>query len=169
MFLLYFVNAFQSSILYNLIPFATSDFETHSLLTVIYIVSNAMSAAVYIPLAKMLDLWGRAEGFLVMICFATLGLILMASGSSLSTFCAAQVSISLQIFPERSHYPAHPLTRTYLLPSLTGLLVHRLRWHDLQRRRDYRRRNQIEEPRTGVRFHLITLHHHRLRGTQSLR
>ncbi|CAI4213251.1 unnamed protein product [Parascedosporium putredinis] len=37
MFLLYFVNAFQASILYNLIPYVTSDFETHSLLTVIYI------------------------------------------------------------------------------------------------------------------------------------
>ncbi len=93
MWLLYFVNAFQSSILYNLVPFATSDFETHSLLTVIYIVANAMSAAVYIPLAKMLDLWGRAEGFLLMIAFATLGLILMASCGSLSTFCAAQVHL----------------------------------------------------------------------------
>jgi MFS family permease len=95
MWLLYFVNAFQSSILYNLVPFATSDFETHSLLTVIYIVANAMTAAVYIPLAKMLDLWGRAEGFLLMIAFATLGLILMASCGSLSTFCAAQVHSSI--------------------------------------------------------------------------
>jgi MFS family permease len=95
MWLLYFVNAFQSSILYNLIPFATSSFETHSLLTVIYVVSNAMSAAVYIPLAKMLDIWGRAEGFLLMVAFATLGLILMATGDGLSTFCAAQVFYSI--------------------------------------------------------------------------
>lgn len=95
MFLLYFVNAFQSSILYNLVPFATSAFETHSLLTVIYIVSNAMSAAVYIPLAKMLDVWGRAEGFLVMVVFATLGLIMMAACNDLSTFCAAQVPFHL--------------------------------------------------------------------------
>lgn len=91
MFLLYFVNAFQASILYNLVPFATSAFESHSLLTVIYIVSNAMSAAVYIPLAKMMDLWGRAEGFLVMVAFANLGLILMATCNGLSTFCVAQV------------------------------------------------------------------------------
>ncbi|EXJ73200.1 uncharacterized protein A1O5_02960 [Cladophialophora psammophila CBS 110553] len=95
MFLLYFVNAFQSSILYNLVPFATSSFEMHSLLTVIYIVSNSMSAAVYIPLAKMLDIWGRAEGFLLMVAFATLGLVLMASCSGLSTFCAAQVFYSI--------------------------------------------------------------------------
>ncbi|KIY02720.1 uncharacterized protein Z520_01185 [Fonsecaea multimorphosa CBS 102226] len=95
MFLLYFVNAMQSSILYNLVPFATSAFETHSLLTVIYIVSNSMSAAIYIPLAKMLDIWGRAEGFLLMVAFSTLGLILMASCSGLSTFCAAQVFYSI--------------------------------------------------------------------------
>lgn len=91
MFLLYFVNAFQSSILNNLTPYVTSEFSEHSLLTVIYIVSNCMTAATYIPVAKMLDLWGRAEGFLVMVAFADLGLILMASCNSLSTFCAAQV------------------------------------------------------------------------------
>ena len=91
MFLLYFVNAFQSSILSNLTPYVTSDFEEHSLLTVIYIVSNCMAAATYIPVAKILDLWGRAEGFLIMVCLATLGLILMASCNSLYTFCAAQV------------------------------------------------------------------------------
>ncbi|KAL1856296.1 hypothetical protein VTK73DRAFT_8400 [Phialemonium thermophilum] len=95
MFLLYFVNAFQASILYNLTPFATSAFEAHSLLTVISIVANAMSAAVYIPLAKMLDVWGRAEGFLLMIVFATLGLILMATSNGLSTYCAAQVFYSI--------------------------------------------------------------------------
>ncbi|EXJ86882.1 hypothetical protein A1O3_03836 [Capronia epimyces CBS 606.96] len=95
MFLLYFVNAFQASILSNLTPYVTSDFEQHSLLTVIYIVSNSMTAATYIPVAKILDLWGRAEGFLVMVVFADVGLILMASCNSLSTFCAAQVFYSI--------------------------------------------------------------------------
>lgn len=93
MWMLYFVNAMQSSILYNLVPFATSAFEAHSLLTVIYIVSNSMTAAIYIPLAKMLDLWGRAEGFLLMVGFATLGMILMAASNGLTTFCVAQVHI----------------------------------------------------------------------------
>ena len=98
MFMLYLTNAFQSSILSNLIPYATSDFSTHSLLTVIYIVSNAMTAAMYIPLAKVLDLWGRAEGFVLMILFATLGLVMMAVTKNLATFCAAQVCISLCVF-----------------------------------------------------------------------
>lgn len=92
--LLYFVNAFQSSILYNLLPYVTSEFESHSLLNVIYIVANAMSAATYIPLSKILDVWGRAQGFLIMATFATLGLILMATCHNLPTFCAAYVRLS---------------------------------------------------------------------------
>lgn len=88
---LYLVNAFQSSILSNLLPFVTSDFESHSLLNVIYVVADAMSAATFIPLAKIMDVWGRAEGFLIMTVFATLGLILMATCQNLPTFCAAYV------------------------------------------------------------------------------
>lgn len=95
MWLLYFVNAFQASILNNLTPYVTSDFGEHSLLTVIYIVSSCMTAATYIPVAKILDLWGRAEGFLLMVAFADLGLILMATCNSLPTFCAAQVFYSV--------------------------------------------------------------------------
>lgn len=106
--LLYFVNAFQvcgpqcadvqviadiwqSSILSNTLPYVTSDYDTHSLLNVIYIVADAMTAAVYIPLAKVLDVWGRAEGFLIMTVFSTLGLVLMATCSGLAHFCAAYV------------------------------------------------------------------------------
>ncbi|KAL5356259.1 siderophore iron transporter mirB [Aspergillus floccosus] len=92
---LYLVNAFQSSILYNLLPFVTSDFESHSLLNVIYVVADAMSAATFIPLAKIMDVWGRAEGFLIMTVFATLGLILMATCHNLPTFCAAYVFYSI--------------------------------------------------------------------------
>ncbi|KAK0732140.1 major facilitator superfamily domain-containing protein [Lasiosphaeris hirsuta] len=89
--LLYCVNAFQSAILYSLIPFVTSEWESHSLLNVIYIVSDALTAASFIPLSKVLDLWGRGEGFLVMMGFATFGLILMAACQNLPMFCAAYV------------------------------------------------------------------------------
>ncbi|KAB8237529.1 MFS siderochrome iron transporter MirB [Aspergillus alliaceus] len=88
-------NGFKSSILASLTPYATSSFQSHSLLTVIDIVANAMTAAVYIPMAKMLDLWGRAEGFLLMLGFATLGMVLFAASNNIYTFCAAQVFYSV--------------------------------------------------------------------------
>ena len=93
--LLYFINALQSAISTSLIPFVTSEFSSHSLINVIYIVGSAMSAATYIPLAKILDVWGRAEGYLIMCIFTTLGLILMAICDNLATFCAAYVSSSI--------------------------------------------------------------------------
>ncbi|KKK22271.1 hypothetical protein AOCH_000163 [Aspergillus ochraceoroseus] len=93
--MLYFTNAFQSAILSSLIPFITSDWESHSLLNTIYIVADAITAACYIPLAKIMDLWGRAEGFLFMTICATVGLIMMAGCNNLATFCAAYVFYSL--------------------------------------------------------------------------
>jgi hypothetical protein len=81
----------RASILASLVPYVTSSYQTHSLLTTIDIVADSMTAASYIPIAKLLDVWGRAEGFALMVGFATLGLILMASATSLAVFCAAQV------------------------------------------------------------------------------
>ncbi|KAL5383527.1 mitochondrial phosphate carrier protein [Paraphaeosphaeria sporulosa] len=52
-------------------------------------------AATYVPMAKILDIWGRAEGFALMIALATLGLVLMACANTLAIFCAAQVFSSI--------------------------------------------------------------------------
>ncbi|EON98860.1 putative mfs siderochrome iron transporter protein [Phaeoacremonium minimum UCRPA7] len=91
----YLLNAFQSSTAGNLVPYVTSDWGEHSLMTVVDVVASSMTAAVFIPLAKFLDLWGRAEGFLVMAAFSELGLILMATSKNLSTYCAANVFYSV--------------------------------------------------------------------------
>ncbi|KAJ9295821.1 hypothetical protein DTO271G3_5844 [Paecilomyces variotii] len=95
MFLLYFVNAFQSSITSNLSAYVTSGFESHSLIPVIYVVSSVMSAATYMPVAKILNLWDRSIGFLLMAVFATVGLILSATCTDIATYCASQVFYSV--------------------------------------------------------------------------
>ncbi|KIW13141.1 hypothetical protein PV08_08328 [Exophiala spinifera] len=91
----YLLNAFQSSTIGNFAPYVTSDWDSHSLLTVIGVVSSSMTAAVFIPLAKALDVWGRAEGYLTMVVFCELGLILMAVSHNLATYCAANVFYSV--------------------------------------------------------------------------
>ncbi|KIW00966.1 uncharacterized protein PV09_07488 [Verruconis gallopava] len=93
--LIFLTNGFRIAILASLSPYVTSDFQSHSLLTTIGIVADAMTAATYIPMAKLLDVWGRAEGFLLMAGSATLGVILMATSRNLPTFCAAQVFYSI--------------------------------------------------------------------------
>lgn len=46
-------------------------------------------------MAKLLDVWGRAEGFALMVLSSTLGVILMSASNNLATFCAAQVFYSI--------------------------------------------------------------------------
>jgi hypothetical protein len=93
----YLLNAFQSSTVGSLVPYVTSSWGAHSLLNVIDVVASSMTAAVFIPLAKLLDLWGRAEGYLLMVAFAELGLILMATSTNLSIYCAANVSYKSRV------------------------------------------------------------------------
>ncbi|KAL4804741.1 siderophore iron transporter mirB [Aspergillus unguis] len=88
-------NGFRTAILYSLTPYAVSSFQSHSLVAVISIVSSAMTSACYIPIAKVVDVWGRAEGWLVMVGFSTLGLIMMAASNNLETYCAADVFYSV--------------------------------------------------------------------------
>lgn len=120
MFLLYFVNAFQASITGNLTPFVLSGFEAHSLIPVIAVVSNVMSAATYLPLAKILDLWGRPLGFLSMAVIATVGLIMMAATNNVETYAAAQVLEAVEM-----------LLSMPRAKSESGLLFHRFCRHDL--------------------------------------
>ena len=86
---------FRASINATMTAYATSEFGLHSLLTVVDIVASAMTAACYIPLAKGLDLWGRAEGFVLMVGFLVLGMILQAAAQDLPTFCAGRVFSSI--------------------------------------------------------------------------
>ncbi|GMF68143.1 unnamed protein product [Aspergillus oryzae] len=95
MWLLYFVNAFQSSITGNLSAYVTSGFESHSLIPTISVVSSVMSAATYMPLAKILNLWDRSIGFLVMVLFSILGLVLSATCSNIATASSTTSSNSI--------------------------------------------------------------------------
>lgn len=92
MWFIYLTNGFQSSVNWTLQPYAVSEWESHSLIPVINVVASSMQAAVFIPLSKILDLWGRAEGFLLMVVMATIGMAMMAGSHNLPTYCAAYVS-----------------------------------------------------------------------------
>jgi hypothetical protein len=74
-----------------MMAYAKSEFGLQSLLTVVDIVSGAMTAARYIPLAKGLDLWGRVEGFMLMMGMLTVGMTLQAAAPNLPALCAGMV------------------------------------------------------------------------------
>ncbi|KAJ5374648.1 hypothetical protein N7517_006654 [Penicillium concentricum] len=91
MWFLYFTYAWISSVDGSLSTYVASSFQQHSLSGLPTAIADAFSAAVFLPVAKMMDTWGRAEGFLVMSICATVGLILMASCNSFPLYCAANV------------------------------------------------------------------------------
>lgn len=143
--LVYLLNAFQSSTVGNLLPYVTSDWAAHSLLNTIGVVANSMTAAVFIPLAKLLDLWGRAEGYLLMVGFCELGLILMATAKDLSTYCAANVRNGNHMLDVEANV-------------IAGLLLSRFHGPHLQYRCHDRRCYQSKEPSLGICLHIVALH-----------
>ncbi|KAG9233933.1 major facilitator superfamily domain-containing protein [Amylocarpus encephaloides] len=88
--LVFLVNSLQAQTSYALTPYVVSEFESHSLLSIITIVTSLLSGVLQIPAAKTLDIWGRAEGFAVMVVISMLGNILMAVCENIQTYFIAQ-------------------------------------------------------------------------------
>lgn len=75
----------------NLLPFVVSDFSAHSLIPAIGIASFILSGVLRLPVAKIIDTWGRPQGLAAMVAIATAGLAMMAACSSAATYAAAQI------------------------------------------------------------------------------
>ncbi|RDA85686.1 hypothetical protein CP532_4642 [Ophiocordyceps camponoti-leonardi (nom. inval.)] len=88
---IYFVDAMQQGMAGGLTPYITSDFKQHSLTATTGIVSQLVGGLVKLPLAKVLDIWGRPQGFALTTFLLTLGLIMMAACNNVQAYAAAQV------------------------------------------------------------------------------
>lgn len=75
----------------NLQPYVVSEFRSHSLIPTIGIVASIMSGILKLPIAKMIDSWGRPQGLASMIALTTVGLVLMAACQDVQTYAAAEV------------------------------------------------------------------------------
>jgi MFS family permease len=53
--------------------------------------SSIIGGLTKLPLAKLIDIWGRPQGYIVMVGSLTLGLILMAASNSVELYAAAQI------------------------------------------------------------------------------
>ncbi|KAF3065193.1 Siderophore iron transporter mirB [Daldinia childiae] len=90
-FLCSFANTLQYQVMSNLQPFVVSEFSAHSLIPTIGIIASIMSGVLKLPIAKLIDSWGRPQGLACVIALATLGLILMAASQNVRTYAAAEV------------------------------------------------------------------------------
>ncbi|KAL8951288.1 MAG: hypothetical protein Q9222_002726 [Ikaeria aurantiellina] len=89
--LTYFVEGMLSGTNTALAPYVTSAFAEHSLTPTVGILSAVIGGVTNLTIAKMLDVFGRPQGYLFCICLATIGLIMMAACNNVEAYAAAQV------------------------------------------------------------------------------
>ncbi|KAF2453695.1 major facilitator superfamily domain-containing protein [Lineolata rhizophorae] len=90
-FIIYFVDSMQQNVTAALNPYVTSSFALHSLTAATNIMSNIIGGLFKLPLAKILDIWGRPQGYFAMIVVLTVGIVMMAGCNNVETYAAAQV------------------------------------------------------------------------------
>ncbi|KAL2130411.1 hypothetical protein VTI74DRAFT_6500 [Chaetomium olivicolor] len=88
---IFFVDAMQQGMGVTLTPYVTSAFQSHSLTAATSIFSSLIGGLFKLPLAKILDIWGRPQGFIVMMVCLTIGLAMMAGCNNVETYAAGQV------------------------------------------------------------------------------
>ncbi|KKK20503.1 hypothetical protein P175DRAFT_0547559 [Aspergillus ochraceoroseus IBT 24754] len=86
--LCFFITSLQLSISNNMIYYAYAGFASAPQISQAYIVSTIVSGVIQLPIAKILNLWGRAEGYLVFVGVLVLGLIIIASCNGPNSFAA---------------------------------------------------------------------------------
>ncbi|KAL9620749.1 MAG: hypothetical protein Q9160_004762 [Pyrenula sp. 1 TL-2023] len=89
--LTYFVEGMVSGTTNALTPYVTSAFALHSLTPTVGILSSVIGGVTNLTLAKILDVFGRPQGYLFCIFIATAGLIMMAVCNDVEAYAAAQV------------------------------------------------------------------------------
>lgn len=89
LYLVTFVDALLQNVQGNLVPFVTSSFQQHGLLATTGIVATIIGGVCNLTIAKVIDIWGRCEGFIVMVVFITVGMIMKATCKNVEMYAAA--------------------------------------------------------------------------------
>jgi len=88
---IYFVASTEEVVVRSLTPFVTSSFGKHSLTATTNIMSSMIASLSKLPLAKILDTWGRPQGLALSLFLWVIGFIMMAACKNVETYAAAQV------------------------------------------------------------------------------
>ncbi|KAH6688420.1 siderophore iron transporter mirB [Plectosphaerella plurivora] len=86
-----YAHAMQQQMNSNLAPYVTSSFRRHGLTATTGIVANLMSGVSQVPFARILNIFGRMEGYLLAHVLCCFGLILLSVCNNVEMYAAAQV------------------------------------------------------------------------------
>ncbi|KAE8367891.1 major facilitator superfamily domain-containing protein [Aspergillus caelatus] len=87
----FFMMALQSALSSTVMLAAYADFQQAPQVATSNILYSIIGGVLKLPIARMLNLWGRAEGLLVFIGVYTLGLIILAACNGPDSFAAGNV------------------------------------------------------------------------------
>lgn len=91
MWIVTFVDAMQQGASFSLSAYVTSSFALHSLTAYTGVMAGIIGGVLKLPLAKILDIFGRPQGYAIMVAFLVVGLIMMAACNNVQTYAAAQI------------------------------------------------------------------------------
>lgn len=83
--------AFQSAIGNNVIAYAYADFAAAPAISTAGILASIIGGVLRLPIAKVLNIWGRAEGFLIFVLVYILGIIVIATCTGPNGYAAGYV------------------------------------------------------------------------------
>ncbi|KAM6534261.1 hypothetical protein FALCPG4_007193 [Fusarium falciforme] len=86
-----FVVAMQQHVVMAMTPYITSGFSSHSLIPVISQMAFIILGIVSLAVSRLVDLWGLAQGFGLMVLATILGLLLMMFCRNIEMYTAAVV------------------------------------------------------------------------------
>lgn len=91
LYLIEFVAFIQNAMDYALGAWVTSLFGRHGLLTVMSIMATALSGCTPLVIAKVIDVFGRVEGFFVMLIIILVGMAMKAACLNVQTYFAGHI------------------------------------------------------------------------------
>lgn len=72
-------------------PYITSAFGSHGLLTVGTVISTALGGCAPLTMAKVIDIWGRVEGFCFMLLVCVAGMIVKAVCKNVQSYIGGHI------------------------------------------------------------------------------
>ncbi|XXH00126.1 hypothetical protein Hte_006468 [Hypoxylon texense] len=89
LYIVTFVDTLLQSVQGNLVAYITSAFHKHGLLATTGIVATIIGGVCKLFIAKIIDIWGRCEGFIFMLVLVVIGMIMKATCTTVEMYAAA--------------------------------------------------------------------------------
>lgn len=83
--------ALESTTSYLFLPYITSDFNHHSLMSTVAIVNMLLNTVTQAPIAKFADVFGRVETLTLAVIFIVIGYICTTQCQNIETYIASQI------------------------------------------------------------------------------